>query len=93
MEYDLKNDVYTCRNGKKLTVSGIRHSRSKTVQDTFGRTYKKSAGSQNFYEATAGRPGTDSVRGRYPVSNEPEYSGRRLLWRFKTGYEISKIFM
>ena len=63
------------------------------LQDTFGRTYKKSAGSQNFYEATAGRPGTDSVRGRYPVSNEPEYSGRRLLWRFKTGYEIPKIFM
>ena len=30
MEYDSKNDVYTCRNGKKLTVSGIRHSRSKT---------------------------------------------------------------
>jgi transposase len=30
MEYDSENDVYTCRNGKKLTVSGIRHSRSKT---------------------------------------------------------------
>ena len=30
MEYDSKNDVYTCRNGKKLTISGIRHSRSKT---------------------------------------------------------------
>ena len=30
MEYDEKLDTYTCRNGKKLTVDHIRHSKSKT---------------------------------------------------------------
>lgn len=30
MEYDVKKDIYTCRNGKKLGVDHIRHSKSKT---------------------------------------------------------------
>ena len=30
MEYDKETDSYTCRNGKKLTVNHIRHSKSKT---------------------------------------------------------------
>ena len=30
MEYDEKLDTYTCRNGKKLTVDHIRHSKSNT---------------------------------------------------------------
>lgn len=30
MEYDEALDIYTCRNGKKLTVDHIRHSKSKT---------------------------------------------------------------
>ena len=30
MEYDVETDVYTCRNGKKLGVDHIRHSKSKT---------------------------------------------------------------
>ena len=30
MEYDEESDIYTCRNGKKLTVDHIRHSKSKT---------------------------------------------------------------
>lgn len=30
MEYDEELDIYTCRNGKKLTVDHIRHSKSKT---------------------------------------------------------------
>ena len=30
MEYDEKLDIYTCRNGKKLTVDHIRQSKSKT---------------------------------------------------------------
>ena len=47
----------------------------KEAEENLKFKYKKSAGSQKFYEATAGRTGTDSVRGRYPVSNEPEYLG------------------
>lgn len=30
MEYDVKKDIYTCKNGKKLGVDHIRHSKSKT---------------------------------------------------------------
>ena len=30
MEYDSEHDVYICRNGKKLTLDHIRHSKSKT---------------------------------------------------------------
>ena len=30
MEYNEASDIYTCRNGKKLTVDHIRHSKSKT---------------------------------------------------------------
>lgn len=30
MEYDVKKDIYTCRNGKKLGVEHIRHSKSRT---------------------------------------------------------------
>ena len=30
MEYDAQSDIYTCPNGKKLTVDHIRHSKSKT---------------------------------------------------------------
>ena len=30
MEYDAQTDIYTCRNGKKLKVDHIRHSKSKT---------------------------------------------------------------
>ena len=30
MEYDEESDIYTCRNGKKLTVDHIKHSKSKT---------------------------------------------------------------
>ena len=30
MEYDEESDIYTCRNGKKLTVDHIRHSKSRT---------------------------------------------------------------
>ena len=30
MEYDVKKDIYTCRNGKNLRVDHIRHSKSKT---------------------------------------------------------------
>ena len=30
MEYDAQSDIYTCQNGKKLTVDHIRHSKSKT---------------------------------------------------------------
>ena len=30
MEYDVKKDIYTCRNGEKLGVDHIRHSKSKT---------------------------------------------------------------
>ena len=30
MEYNEVSDIYTCRNGKKLTVDHIRHSKSKT---------------------------------------------------------------
>ena len=30
MEYDVKKDIYTCKNGKKLDVDHIRHSKSKT---------------------------------------------------------------
>ena len=30
MEYDAESDIYICRNGKKLTVDHIRHSKSKT---------------------------------------------------------------
>ena len=30
MEYDAENDSYTCKNGKKLTVSGVRKTKTKT---------------------------------------------------------------
>ena len=30
MEYDAQSDIYTCQNGKKLTVDYIRHTKSKT---------------------------------------------------------------
>ena len=30
MEYDVKKDIYACRNGKKLGADHIRHSKSKT---------------------------------------------------------------
>ena len=30
MEYDAQSDIYTCQNGKKLTVDHIKHSKSKT---------------------------------------------------------------
>lgn len=30
MEYDVKKDIYTCKNGKKLGADHIRHSKSKT---------------------------------------------------------------
>ena len=30
MEYDVKKDIYTCKNGKKLGVDHIRYSKSKT---------------------------------------------------------------
>lgn len=30
MEYDSESDIYTCRNGKKLTIDHIRNSKTKT---------------------------------------------------------------
>lgn len=30
MEYDAQSDIYTCQNGKRLTVDYIRHSKSRT---------------------------------------------------------------
>jgi len=40
MEYDVETDTYTCRNGKKLTVSHIRHSKSRTGYESEKTIYK-----------------------------------------------------
>ena len=51
MDYDAENDIYTCRNGKKLTAACVEHSKSKTgyvsektiykCEDCTGCAYKK----------------------------------------------------
>lgn len=40
MEYYVEADVYTCRNGKKLGVDHIRHSKSKTGYESEKTIYK-----------------------------------------------------
>lgn len=51
MEYDAQSDIYTCQNGKKLTVDYVRHTKNKTgyvsektiykCEDYSGCPYKK----------------------------------------------------
>jgi hypothetical protein len=40
MEYDVKKDIYTCRNGKKFGVDHIRHLKSKTGYASEKMIYK-----------------------------------------------------
>ena len=52
---------------------------------------ENTSGCQDISKIQTGGSGTDSFWWRDCFQNQPEHTGRRFFWRFKTGYAVSEI--